>query len=224
MRILIVSATALEIKTFVDHATELGRPFPIPISSMHQTDFLVTGVGAVPTAFHLAMFAKGYDFILNIGIAGCYNPKYGMGQVVAVRQDAFGDYGIDDNGAFVSLSGAGLMDKRFPNNTDVMINPLYNRCFAISVPWADGITMGTATGSLDSINRQKKVWNPDIETMESAAVFYSCILLNKPFLCIRAISNVVEPRNRNSWKIQEALLNLHHEVLNLLTIIGAEKL
>lgn len=222
MRILIVSATALEIKSFVSHPIEFGRPFPVPISNEHQTNFLITGIGAVPTAFHLAMFAKEYDFILNIGIAGSYNSKYGVGQVVAVKQDAFGDYGIDDNGVFVSLSNAGLMDKRFSISNDEISNSLYTNPSIVSVPWVDGITLGTASGSLNSINHQKKVWNPDIETMECAAVFYSCILLNKPFLCLRAISNMVEPRNKNSWKIQEALLNLHHEVLVLLGSIDTD--
>jgi futalosine hydrolase len=51
-------------------------------------------------------------------------------------------------------------------------------------------------------------FNPDIESMEGATFFYICRREKIPFLALRAISNIVEIRNRSNWDIKLALLNL----------------
>jgi futalosine hydrolase len=52
--------------------------------------------------------------------------------------------------------------------------------------------------------------------MEGAAVAYVCERFDVPWVQIRAISNMVEPRNRSAWDIPLAIKNLHFEVLNYL--------
>ncbi|HRR11988.1 MAG TPA: hypothetical protein P5139_08260, partial [Tenuifilum sp.] len=59
-----------------------------------------------------------------------------------------------------------------------------------------------------------------IETMESAAVFYVCLKLGKPFFCLRAVSNYVEPRNRQNWKIDIAVQNLWNELVLLVSYLN----
>ena len=44
--------------------------------------------------------------------------------------------------------------------------------------------------------------------MEGATFFYICAREKIPFLSLRAISNKVEPGNRDAWDIQLALGNL----------------
>ena len=51
--------------------------------------------------------------------------------------------------------------------------------------------------------------------MEGADFAYVCMMMNVPHFQIRAISNYVEKRNRNAWKIEEALINLESVVLKL---------
>ena len=41
--------------------------------------------------------------------------------------------------------------------------------------------------------------------MEGAAFMYVCLMHQVPFAQIRAVSNVVERRNRQAWKVREAL-------------------
>jgi futalosine hydrolase len=48
--------------------------------------------------------------------------------------------------------------------------------------------------------------------MEGAALHFVCLKNQIPFIQFRAISNRVEIRNRNSWKVQEALAALHPAV------------
>lgn len=225
MRILLVAATFFEVKNFTKHPVENGKPQKVEINSNHSIDIIITGVGAVPTAFFVTRFAADYDFVLNIGIAGSYCKSINLGQVVVVAQDCFGDYGIDDNGNFISLMQAGLLDQACLIKADIMTNSWIERINCITkYKKVIGLTLGTASGSTTAIDRVKSTWNPDIETMESAAVFYACLILNKPFLCLRAISNMVEPRNKQNWRIQDAISNLHHEVLNIINELSVTNL
>lgn len=216
MKILLVAATELEVKGLLKEPAEIGVLHRLPDVLENSVDVLITGVGAVPTAFYLARFVEDYDFILNVGIAGSYSSNIKIGQVVVVDWDCFGDYGIDNNGLFISLTEAGLANASSDVNS--LSNPWLKK---IDIPEyivkVRGITLGTASGSEQSIGNIKQLWSPNIETMESAAVFYVCLLLNKPFICLRAISNFVEPRDKRKWRIKVALDNLNTEVIKFIS-------
>ncbi len=76
----------------------------------------------------------------------------------------------------------------------------------------NAITVNTASGTLQTIEKLSKKFNPDIETMEGAAFFYICSGGKIPFLAIRSISNKVEPRNKDNWDIRFALDNLSEKL------------
>ncbi|HNJ95959.1 MAG TPA: futalosine hydrolase, partial [Ferruginibacter sp.] len=59
-------------------------------------------------------------------------------------------------------------------------------------------------------------FQPDIESMEGAALHYVCLQEKVPFIQLRAISNYVGERDKSKWKMQEAITNLHNELLKLL--------
>jgi futalosine hydrolase len=209
LKILLVSATYPEIKGLVDEPLRVGEPHPLKHPA-HYIDALVTGIGAVPTAFHIAQLASRYQLVVSIGIAGAYNSHLSIGDVVIVGSDVFGDYGIDDNGRFIPLQKSGLLITPMDIiNDDIMLNPWVDKGLnPLSLRRVRGVTLGTASGSPSVISAISQRWDPDVETMESAAVFYSCLLIGKPFACIRSISNRVEPRNRAKWRIEEAVNNL----------------
>lgn len=209
MKILLVSATYPEVKGLVDEPLRVGEPCTLKHPA-HSIDALVTGVGAVPTAFHVARLAPGYQLVVSIGIAGTYNYHLSIGDVVIIGSDVFGDYGIDDNGHFISMRKSGLLVSPMGIiNDDIMLNPWIDKGLnPLKLKCVRGVTLGTASGSPSVISAISQLWAPDVETMESAAVFYSCLLMGKPFACIRAISNRVEPRNRAKWRIEEAVGNL----------------
>ena len=52
--------------------------------------------------------------------------------------------------------------------------------------------------------------------MEGAAVFYACKMNNVPCLQVRAISNYVEPRNKENWQINLAINNLNNWIINFI--------
>jgi len=57
-----------------------------------------------------------------------------------------------------------------------------------------------------------KKYEPGIESMEGAALHYTCREFNTPFIQIRAISNYIGERDKSHWKLKEAI-DLLNEVL-----------
>ncbi|MCB0705698.1 MAG: hypothetical protein KDC34_10330, partial [Saprospiraceae bacterium] len=75
-------------------------------------------------------------------------------------------------------------------------------------------------GSEASIRRIREKYDPDLESMEGAACFYVCMLEGVPFLQIRAISNYVEPRNRDNWEIGLAIDKLNEILVGFFASLG----
>jgi futalosine hydrolase len=182
---------------------------------------LVAGIGSVSTAWSLKQWITlngKPDLAINGGIAGSYNDKYKPGDVVMPVYESFADAGIEDGDNFLTLFESGLMGAdEFPFKKGLLIsdNEHVNALKQIISP-VKAITVNTATGSERTRSRLLKKFNPDIETMEGATFFYICSLENIPFLALRAISNRVEPRNRNNWEITLALKNLSEKLFEVL--------
>lgn len=215
--ILLTAATSLELKPFLPAKlnAKVGAVMPLNVDGINQVDILISGIGAGTTATNLsfALGQKKYDLVVNVGIAGSFSETLVIGNVVTVREDCFADYGVDNNGKFESIFEMGLMSSNeHPFSNAKLINTFSNANY----PTVKAITVSTASGSEQVITKWKKYYNPDIETMEGAAVFYSCLMAKIPFVCIRSISNKVEPRNSSAWNIPLAIENLHKATLDFL--------
>lgn len=220
MKILIVSATPKENGLLDGVDVEKGSLIKISEQSNHEVDAMVTGVGAVPTTFYLTQVVRHYDMVINIGIAGAYSPKYPIGSVVCVKDDCFGDYGIDDRGVFKSIADLKFNKyDEFPFTGDWITNADIDQFDWLELPLVRGVTLSTVSGSDEKIREMKERWNADIETMEGVSVFYVCTLMHVKFICLRSISNLVEPRDRSKWEIEMAVKNLATEVRRILGII-----
>ncbi|RKX18203.1 MAG: futalosine hydrolase [Candidatus Zixiibacteriota bacterium] len=205
MKKLIVSATEKEVQPLLEKAK---RETDCLFSLTNEIDILITGVGVVQTTFNLMhhLEKNRYDQLINVGIAGGFSPSLAIGTVVEVIADTFGDFGVDDNGQFIPAGDVGLMEKdEFPFTGGWLKN---SEPFDVSLPQVKGITVQTTSGSTSQIEERKKIFNPDIETMESAAFFFVALQKKIPFSAIRAISNKVEPRNKRDWDIELAASNL----------------
>lgn len=172
-----------------------------------NTDALITGVGIHATSFHLGriLALHSYDFAFNIGLAGALAGDLELGQVVEVVSDEFGDLGAEDHENYLDIFQLGFAGKEeFPYVNGVLM-PAKTGAGSLGIRQVKGVTVNTVHGETGSILRFKKRSRADIETMEGAAFFYSCTAMKLPALQIRAISNYVEARNRNTWKVKEAL-------------------
>ncbi len=185
---------------------------------------LVTGVGGISTAWAMKQWLSKNpcpDLAINAGIAGSYSNDRKIGEVVMPVTDRFADMGIESGDKLMTLGEAGLMDPdKFPFEGGYIraSNKFIERAGNI-LSKVDAITVNTCSGSAATIEKLKNKFNPDIETMEGATFFYICALEKIPFLAVRAISNKVEPRNRDSWDIPLALENLAEKIKELLLMV-----
>lgn len=206
--ILVIAATNTEIKPLAK--SEISEGVVESLSGFKNADILVTGIGVAATTFHLtkALSKKKYSHVINLGVAGTFNPELSIGDVVRVETDTFADYGVDDSGVFKTLFQLGLSDPNMNPFTNGWMNCNFSNTFLTdNIPAVKGVTVSMASGSQERINQIKTRFNPDIETMESAGVFFSCLMYGVPFVSLRGISNMVEPRNKERWNIQLAADN-----------------
>ena len=67
-----------------------------------------------------------------------------------------------------------------------------------------GITVNTVHGAEGSIAAVVERFKPQVESMEGAAFMYACLVHDVRFAQVRAVSNVMERRDRARWKVSEA--------------------
>lgn len=205
-KILIVAATEGEIAK----VRNLSASFP-----SLQIQFLISGVGAPATIFSLTkkLCNDSYDLVMNVGIAGAFRNRFSVGDVVQVVTDVFADLGIDNRGEFIPITESGFVDA---NQFPYVDGRFQNEFVLPELPQAVGITANTAHGSELLINQIEQQWHADIETMEGAAVAYVCLMHEQAFCQVRAISNIVEIRNRANWNIPMAIANLKSTLIRIL--------
>jgi futalosine hydrolase len=222
LKILLVTATAAEADTvkMIPGIKNTSDGFSF---ENHELIPLVTGVGSISTSWAMTkLISSGLrpDLAVNIGIAGSFRADLATGEVVVPVSDCFADAGVDTGKGFLTLAEAGLEDPdRYPFRGGRIIadNRYVARTVQLIKP-VKAITVNTATGSPEIIERFMKKYEPDIETMEGATFFYICSVENIPFLALRSISNRVEPRNKEKWNIQLALNNLQNKLKEVLLL------
>lgn len=181
-----------------------------------NVDQLVAGIGMVATTHALTktLMTGNYDLVVNMGIAGSFQNKFEIGSVLQVVSELIVELGVEDNGAFIPAD-----EMKLVKTEDVLFE---TEVRVQSLEVANGITVNRVHGSADSIQKIVAQFNPDVESMEGAALAYVCKQFGVPWVQIRAISNRVEPRNRDAWNIPLAITNLHAAVHSYLETLQHE--
>lgn len=164
------------------------------------------------TAYHLgrALALKKYDLVLNLGVCGSFRNTIQPGTVVNVVEETIADLGAEDGDGFISVFDIGLEDANLPPFIDgKLINPFRKKYKTLEqLAEVRSLSVNTISGSEKTISRLRSFHNADVESMEGAAVFHSCLMADVPFLEVRAVSNYIEQRNKDAWKLEEAISNV----------------
>jgi futalosine hydrolase len=227
MKILLVSATFKEIDgvyATLETCKCLEKNYIRGFAGEKLIDILVTGVGVADTAGCLTkrLQTSRYDIVLNVGICGSFGKEFAIGTVVNVVTEIFGDLGVEDHEDFLDLFDLKILTEgSLPYSGKELKNSgnIYSQHIA-HLPQVKGITVNKAHGNKTSIEKCLHKYDPDVESMESAAIFNICISRGINFHCIRSISNFVETRNRANWDIEGALKNLTNEINRLISVIS----
>ena len=203
MQILLIAATSKEIEPFV--TTHAGA------------DVLITGVGVPASIYHLQKRLQqlDYDLVIQAGIGGSLTDEIYPGQVVLVKQDLFGDLGMEEKEDFKTIFEEGFADEdEFPFEKGWLVNP-HTIIQTITLPVVKAVTINKVTDN--ALQKQQLInkFSPQVESMEGAALHYVCLQEKIAFLQVRAISNYVGEKDKTKWKMKEAIDSLNIELERL---------
>lgn len=210
MKVLITAATSMELAHLQDHLVK---------DTKHSIHYLVTGVGAVSTTYQLMKLLPDnqFDLMIQMGIAGSFNHQLDVGTAVNVEIDSIAELGVEENNEYKDIFKMKLADENeLPYSSGVLKNQHHHLLKATGLRNTVSVTNNNITTAENIIHRYKNIYKAELETMEGAAFHYVGIMHNLPFIQIRGISNYVGERNKNAWKIKEALDAATQGCLNLL--------
>lgn len=225
MKILIVSATHKEIadcKAFLgafDEQNDTSVQW-----KTHTICFLVTGIGMLATTYALSKKdLRSFRYIINVGVAGAFTQNLALGQVVRVVSEQEESFGISTAKGFRPIFSTGLLDADTPPYSEgMLIAPELGQLYHSleNLEKVSGLTSDTVHGEQMEIDMIQERHAADIETMESAAFFYVCKLEKCAYwIALRGISNYVEPRNRDAWKLDEAIQQVNEIAIEFINEI-----
>jgi futalosine hydrolase len=220
MRILVVAATAMEVAPLVaglGAARSLESRVTRVARGSRDIDILTTGVGMVAASAWTSktLGERRYDVALNVGVCGSFDPAFGPTSVLNVVVDRMSELGAEDGDSFLQLDA--LLDDALagPAAACVHARPFDNAALG-ALPSVSGITVNTVHGSERSIADVVSRFRPQVESMEGAGFMFACTIHDLRFAQVRAVSNMVERRNRSAWKVREAIDALTPVVMNIL--------
>ncbi|MGQ7884954.1 futalosine hydrolase [Paenibacillus sp. WC2504] len=172
-------------------------------------EFALAGVGLAAAAVNGAMVlaAAQYDLIVIAGIAGGFPGQAEIGSLVVASEIIAADLGVELLDGFSSLDDLGFGTTRISVAADIAERLTAALTAAgLSARTAPVLTVATATGTAATAAQlAARVPGAAAEAMEGFGIATAAALRGVPVIEIRAISNAVGPRDRDAWRIGDAL-------------------
>lgn len=183
-----------------------------------RIEILITGIGILETSYSLMKFIRHQrpDAWIQMGIGGAVDTRLSMGTVYKIKTEMLHGFGAQDqNGKMMDQFELGWRQfDEFPYENAILNCPFIN--VEKDLPAASGMTTLFAHGHAESIATLNASTHGQIENMEGAPFFYISLMENIPFLSLRAISNVVEARDKSKWEIEKAIDALNNVVISMM--------
>jgi len=208
MRILLLAATQFEIEGLIN-----------PLPDQINFDICITGVGPSFAMLNAMKFIADhpnvkYDYLIQLGIAGCFDTTIPLGTVFNVIEDQF-------------LVGAWENEVLFNSVDEMGFNSIFKRSSRVksfkvielksSLPYGEGLTVSTIESNKARIKVLKSTFPiAVIESMEGAVVFELSNHLQIPAISLKAVSNYVGERDKSKWDFKNSITNLHMATQELL--------
>lgn len=198
MRILVMTAVAAE-REAVWRGLQ-GHP---------DYDVLVAGVGPVAAAVNTAkaLATAEYRLVVSAGIGGGFPGQAEVGSLVVASEIIAADLGVQAPEGFSSLDELDFGSTRIRVDAR-LVSDVTEALLAARLPVKTGpvLTVSTVTGTAESAAElAARVPGAVAEAMEGYGVAYAARDHGVPVIELRAISNLVGPRERTAWRIEEAL-------------------
>jgi futalosine hydrolase len=178
----------------------------------HGFNVVAGGVGTAAAAASTAkeLSANNYDIVINAGICGGFIERTELASIVVASEIIAADLGAQTPEGFIRLDELGFGTTRIPVDQS-LVNQVLEALQSAGLPVTAGpiLSVSTVTGTAETtLEMIKRVPLATAEAMEGYGVAMAAQLYGVPILEVRAVSNIVGPRDRDSWRIKEALKRL----------------
>lgn len=172
-------------------------------------DVLAAGVGPVSAAAGTArvLTAAEYGLVICAGVGGGFPGQAAVGSLVVAGEIVAADLGVQTPEGFRSIDQLGFGFTRVTVDQS-LVQRVTAPLLAAALPVSTGpvLTVSTVTGTAaGAAELAARVPGAAAEGMEGFGVAVAAQTLGVPAMEIRAISNLVGPRDRAAWRIEEAL-------------------
>jgi len=179
------------------------------LHSDRRFDVMVAGVGPVSAAVSTAkvLAATEYGLVVSAGIGGGFPGRAEVGSLVVANEIVAADLGVETPEGFSSLDELGFGSTRIQVDAG-LVNGVMEALLEAGLPVKTGpvLTVSTVTGTAESAAKlAARVPGATAEAMEGFGVALAAHDRGVPILELRAISNLVGPRDRTAWRLKEAL-------------------
>lgn len=209
MKIVIVAATNKELELIQRAQFEM---------SSNIISLETTGVGSIAASFALSEIttSQSPDIIIQIGIGGSFSTALQLGSAVAISREVIADMGVVEADGYKDIFELGLAkNNSFPYSNGSLANTNDKLLEMTKLQSVAGLTVNEVTTNPTKILLFRKKYAAEVESMEGAALHYTCIMKKIPFIQIRGISNLVGERDKSCWKINEAIASASESCIQL---------
>ncbi len=213
MNCLLVAATPIEIAPFINYMQSGPHT-----GLVNHTDVLITGIGLTSSTYSISkrLNLGKPDLVIQAGVGGCFSKKIPLGSVLAVKKEAIADQSVIELNELKTLFDLKLVPQdMFPYKKGWLVNPEKELIKASGLKAVRGISVNEITTSKQKVKFYQDNFEPVVESMEGAALHYTCLMEQVPFLQIRSISNYIAERNKKNWDMKVAITNLNNELIRL---------
>jgi futalosine hydrolase len=197
-----------------------------------QVEFRLTGIGAVQACHCVtrevvaaAAVGEPYNLVVNLGIAGSYDLEaFPIGSAAVISREHFADLGFGSEDGFSDLFQYGILEKDdFPYTNGALARQLlpYPHIEKVLEKYGAGAgaTVQCVTGTQARCNEIVAMYDPQIESMEGAGVYYAALMEKVPFFELRTVSNAVGERDTSKWESKAALDTLEECCREIFSVI-----
>ncbi len=204
-RVLIVTAVAAERDAVLAGIGPIGvHPDPLAAGAT-ELEVVAVGVGpaaaAAGAARRIALaeaIGAPYRAVISAGVAGGFAGRTELGEVVLATSCVAADLGAESADGFLPLDALGFGTATLTADPSLVDVPGARTGPVLTVTTATG-TAGTAAALAERY--------PDAlgEAMEGYGVATAASQAGLPFAEVRAISNLIGPRDPGAWRLRAAL-------------------
>jgi len=153
-----------------------------------------------------------YRAVVSAGVAGGFTGRAEVGDTVLGTVSIAADLGAESPDGFLPIDELGMPPALLGAGSRVPADPGLLAALRAALPMATTgpvLTLSTVTGTAASTDELRRRHPEAVaEAMEGYGVAVAAAQAGVPFAELRTISNPIGPRDRDAWRLREALTAL----------------